>query len=177
MVLREIGKDQCVEADRGDPLLVDAVRGNLHRDAPAAVVLHPREQRGKLDGARCGVLRSLHAIPVIDQDRAQQARPVPRAFHQVMKQERGGGLAVRAGHASHREGFPRMVGKRGGEHGDGSPAVRNMQPGGGRGEIRRLRRLGEDRARSSGKRVIDEAVAVERGAADGGEDHARHDLA
>ena len=65
----------------------------------------------------------------------------------------------------------------GGERGQCGPAVRHVQPSDGGVEVRRRRGLGEDGAGAGGERIGNEAVAVRRGAADGGKKHAGCGLA
>ena len=59
---------RLLEADAADTVLVDAVRGNLHRHAAAAVVTHAAEKFGQLDRSRSRVFRRLGGFAVINED-------------------------------------------------------------------------------------------------------------
>jgi hypothetical protein len=101
---------------------------------------------------------------------------VPRGFHQMMKQVGGGGLAVGAGNAGDGEILPGMARQRGSQGGNRGAAVRHVQPHRRRGVVRGLGGFRQDGGGPGGERVIDETVAVDRRAADGGEDHAGSDF-
>ena len=70
-----------------------------------------------------------------------------------------------------------MTGERGSQRGHGGATIRHVQPRGRSGVVGRLGGLGENRGGTGRKRVIDEAMPVESGAADGGENRPRGHLA
>ncbi len=99
MVVAERGEDGAVEVDRGDPALVDRVRGHLHEAVTAAGPDHRGEHVLELDRVRRGV--RVGAVVAADEDPGGGYQPAPVAEHgeEFVQQRRDGGLAVRAGDA------------------------------------------------------------------------------
>jgi len=147
---------------------MDAVGGNLHRHAAAAVVAHAAEQGCQFDRAGSGVARRFDGFAVIDEDGAEQAGAVPDGLHHMMDEESGGGFAIGAGDPGDGQIAPRISCQSRRQCGQGGAAVRNMQPGDGRWKVCGWRGFRHDGGHSGGDGFGDEAVAVGAGTADGG---------
>jgi hypothetical protein len=113
------------------------------------------------------------ARAVIDEDRSQQTRAMPRGLHDVVDEICRGGLAVCAGHSGDRHAAPGITGQGGGQECKRVTAIGHVEPQHRRIELGRRRGFRKNGGCSGIERVLDEPMPIGPGATHRGEELAR----
>ena len=164
MIARQIGEDRRAKLQAVDTTLIEAMRGNLHRDQLGECRLQVdrprRRQVARLTFDRC-------ACWIERAQRPDRPHRPQRAQHMPGENDRGR-LAVRPRHSDHLQPCRRPAVPRLGGDGGGPPAVAHDDLRNRDG----LADFDQRRRRAACRRIGDEVVAVEHRPADGAEQHA-----
>ena len=175
VVAREIGKHRRAKLQPEHPLLVDAVRADLHHRLLAAGVAHLRHHAVDVERLGRGAERRHGARAEVVVDGADQA-DLLLAVEEMLEQVRDRGLPVGAGDADDRQvavGKLVVALRHAGERGAGVGDRDERDPGlGVTGQL-----LGDDGHGAAAHGLVDERHAVRAPARQGKEEVARHDAA
>ena len=168
VVAAEVEEDRDVEDDAVDAAHHQRVAAHLHRAGGHLTLAHHREQRVQVGRLRRGE-RGLDVLPRDPgPDRADDARPDPRALQGALRQPGGGGLALGARHADHPHRGGRVAVHVRGEPAQEPPRLgHDQQRYAGRG-VGGPGRVGEQGDRPRRQRVGGEGHPVRVGAGQGG---------
>ena len=168
VLVREVREDRRVVVDAADAIRREAVAARLDDDRLLAGLHHLAQQSLQLEGARgrvrLGVAAELAADA--DADGPQETRPQPCALERRLGEERGRGLAVRAGDPDRQELAARVAvppGRRGGEGRRSLPDDDLRDPQLAKGLLH------DDRDGASLDGLADVVVAIDLDPADGDE--------